>query len=420
MIRTVRGTRDILPEETPLWREVEEAARTTFRSFAYREIRIPTFEERALFERSVGETTDIVSKEMYTFEDRGGRACALRPEGTAGVVRAILEKSLVGHRKELLRLWYHGQMFRYERPGKGRYREFTQVGAEAIGTDDPGADAEMVDVVFSFLRSAGFEELRLLLNSLGCSECRPGWREAVVAHLTPKAPELCGDCRDRLGRNPLRVLDCKVEECGRIVASTPSPLDHLCPACREHLDAVEARLEGLRIPYEITPRLVRGLDYYTRTVFEVVDEGLGGQNAVLGGGRYDNLVELLGGPPTPAIGFAAGVDRIVLLLRERKGVPEERPDVYIVCLGGEAEAQGPVLARELREGGISVELDLLPGGTKGRFRRAARSGAPRTLVLGEDELRQGVVTLKEMESGEQREVPRGDLLRAVAGDGGSR
>jgi len=420
MIQAVRGTRDLLPDETPLWREVEAAWRRTTRLFGYREIRVPTFEERALFERSVGEATDIVSKEMYVFEDRGGRSVALRPEGTAGVVRACIERGLLGHRKELLRLWYHGQMFRYERPGKGRYREFTQVGAEAIGSEDPGADAEMVDLALDFLRAAGFEKLRLLLSSIGCSACRPAWRQAVVAHLEPRREELCGDCRDRLLRNPLRVLDCKEEGCGAIVASSPSPADFLCPACRDHLAALRRRLDSLAVPYEMAPRLVRGLDYYTRTVFEVVDEGLGGQNAVFGGGRYDNLVELLGGPPTPAVGFAAGVDRIVLLLRERRGAPPERPDIYVVCLGAEAQAEALGLARELRGHGLSAEVDLLGGGPKAQFKRADRAGARRVLVLGEEELRRSVVALKDMESGQQREIARAQLLAALSAAGGTK
>jgi len=416
--QTLRGTRDLLPAETPTWRLVEEEARVACASFGYREIRVPTIEEMGLFARGIGEATDVVAKEMYAFQDRGGRSIALRPEGTAGVVRAVIQHSMVGHSKDLLRLWYMGQMFRYEKPQLGRYREFWQMGIEALGSEDPAVDAEVVDLSCSFLQALGFQDLVLLLNSIGCRACRPAHREALVAFFEPLRDDLCPSCRDRLERNPMRLLDCKEEGCAGPSSEAPTPIDYLCDSCEEHLAAVRAHLDALGLEYRIAPRLVRGLDYYVRTVYEVIDEGLGAQNSLLGGGRYDGLMEDLGGPTTPAMGFAAGLDRIVMLLQER-GAVEEKPEVYIVALG--LESLGPVLAlaRELRSEGLRVTADLLGGSAKSQFKRANRAGAPRVLVLGEDEIARGKVGLKEMSSGEQVEMDREGLAQRLLAGGGN-
>lgn len=414
--QTLRGMRDLLPEETPLWRRVEEAARATCAAFGYREIRVPVLEETELFERSMGEATDVVAKEMYTFEDRGERSVSLRPEGTAGVVRAAIQHGMLGHRKELLRLWYMGPMFRYEKPQKGRYREFFQMGVEVLGSEEAAVDAETLELAWTYLDRLGFENLTLLINSIGCHECRPHFRVALVEFFVPRQEELCDDCRERLHRNPLRLLDCKEEGCLGHSGEGPVPGDTLCGSCRDHFAEVRGLLEALGLSYRVEERLVRGLDYYVRTVFEVVDDDLGAQNTLLGGGRYDGLVRDLGGPPTPGMGFAAGLDRLVLLLQERAPL-REAPDLYLVHLGGRTRREAMVMAHHLRAAGIDVEVDLLGGGAKGQFKRADRSGAPRVVVLGEDEMARGVVNLKDMESGEQEELPRDGLAEKLASAG---
>jgi histidyl-tRNA synthetase len=351
-----RGTRDILPGEVERWQWLEERTRRVQALYGYREVRTPFFEATDLFVRSVGEATDIVRKELYTFEDRKGRSLTLRPEGTAPLVRAYLENPAL-RAESPARLYYMGPMFRYERPQAGRYRQFWQIGSELLGSARPEADAEMIDLFRAILVNVGLTEVTVLLNSLGDSVCRPGYREAIRAYFKQHEDKLCGDCKERLETNPLRILDCKVPSCAPVIAGAPSVLDSLCPECAEHFEAVKRALAALGIRYEVAPRLVRGLDYYTRTVFEVHAANLGAQNAVGGGGRYDQLVKDFGGPDTPAIGFSIGMERLLLCIGEESAPKPARPDVCVIALEPGAVMEAQTLARELRG---------LAGGSPGR------------------------------------------------------
>jgi histidyl-tRNA synthetase len=342
-----RGTRDILPGESERWIALEATTREIMSRYGYREVRTPLFESTDLFVRSVGESTDIVRKELYTFEDRKGRSLTLRPEGTAPLVRAYLEHAL-GHGDPVTRLYYIGPMFRYERPQAGRYRQFWQIGAELLGPAAPVADAEMIDLFVAILRGIGLRDVRVLVNSLGDSVCRPVYRERIREHFASRETELCGDCKERLRTNPLRILDCKVPSCQPAIASAPSVLDSLCDPCREHFEGVKAALDQLSIDHETAPRLVRGLDYYTRTVFEVHAAGLGAQNAVGGGGRYDQLVRDFGGPATPAIGFSIGMERLLLATGSLETGSALRPDVCVIAREPGAVLEALRVARELR------------------------------------------------------------------------
>jgi histidyl-tRNA synthetase len=341
-----KGTHDILPGDSERWIWLEQRLRSILARYGYREVRTPMFEATDLFVRSVGEATDIVRKELYTFEDKGGRSLTLRPEGTAPLVRAYLEHSM-GHGQPMARLYYIGAMFRYERPQAGRFRQFWQVGAELLGPGGPAADGEMIDLFTAIMRGVGMEEPRVLLNSLGDATCRPVYREQIRAYFEKHESALCGDCKERLKTNPLRILDCKVPSCQPVIAGAPVVLDSLCDACREHFEGVQAALRALRIPFEIAPRLVRGLDYYTRTVFEVHSGALGSQNAVGGGGRYDLLVQDFGGPSVPAIGFSIGLERLLLAAGDAAAISSE-PDVCVVARTPEAVFEGLALARDLR------------------------------------------------------------------------
>ncbi len=359
-----RGTRDILPGESERWEWLESRTRDIMSRYGYREVRTPMFEATDLFVRSVGESTDIVRKELYTFEDRKGRSLTLRPEGTAPLVRAYLEHSL-GHGDPVTRLYYIGPMFRYERPQAGRFRQFWQIGAELLGPAAPVADAEMIDLFVAILRGVGLSQVTVLLNSLGDATCRPVYRDRIRDHFSGRAADLCEECRERLRTNPLRILDCKVPSCQAIIVQSPSVLDSLCAPCREHFEGVKGALSGLGIAHETNPRLVRGLDYYTRTVFEVHAASLGAQNAVGGGGRYDQLVRDFGGPQTPAIGFSIGMERLLLATSGLEAGAVPRPDVCVVALRPEATIEGLKLARALRgldEGeagtGLRVMVDL--------------------------------------------------------------
>ncbi len=342
-----RGTRDILPGESERWDRLESSTRDILGRYGYREVRTPIFEATDLFVRSVGEATDIVRKELYTFEDRKGRSLTLRPEGTAPIVRAYLEHSL-GHADPTTRLYYIGPMFRYERPQAGRYRQFWQIGAELLGPPSPAADAEMIDLFVSILRGAGLEGISVHVNSLGDATCRPVYRERLQEYFTAHADRLCEECRERLKTNPLRILDCKIPSCQPVIAAAPNVLDSLCEPCREHFAGVGAALDVLALRHETAPRLVRGLDYYTRTVFEVYAEGLGAQNAVGGGGRYDQLVRDLGGPNTPGIGFSIGMERLIMSTGGLEQISAERPDVCIVAREPEAALDALRVARTLR------------------------------------------------------------------------
>ncbi|HLE44649.1 MAG TPA: histidine--tRNA ligase [Methylomirabilota bacterium] len=412
-IRAVRGVRDILPAEAPTWQALEAAAREVFEPHGYRELRLPLFERTELFARGIGETTDVVEKEMYTFQDRSGESVTLRPEATAGVVRAYIEHGLCAQPKPV-RLYTIGPMFRYERPQAGRYRQFHQVNVEALGEAAPALDAEVVGMLMAYFGRLGLSDrLALHVNSIGDSACRPTFRAALAAYLEAHLARLCEECRDRVGRNPLRVLDCKRPDCQPVIEKAPSILDALCGPCREHFDRVRAYLDALGLRYEVTPRLVRGLDYYVRTTFEVLTGELGAQNAVAGGGRYDGLVEVLDGPADPGIGFAIGMERVALLLGPRPD--RAAAAVLLVPLGEPALRRCLALARELRAAGVPTEVAYGVRKLRGELERANRLGVPRVVILGDDELARGAGTLRDMTSGEQRPVPLDDLVAILRG-----
>jgi histidyl-tRNA synthetase len=413
MIKSVKGTRDILPPSTAAWNHVENAAREVFRVYNYQEIRTPILEETALFVRGVGEDTDVVSKEMYTFEDRDGSSLTLRPEATASVMRAYIE-----HRLDQIpgvkKYYYIGPMFRRERPQKGRFRQFYQIGAEAIGSESPMIDAEVIEMVIEVLRRAGIDGFQLLLNSIGDGNCRPQYLELLREKLRDVASSMCGDCQRRAATNPLRVLDCKVPEDQPIIESLPSIADHLCEPCRTHFAAVRAHLDARGISYEIKPRMVRGLDYYMRTTFEITHGSLGSQNSVLGGGRYDGLAESLGSRvAAPGIGFSIGEDRLVMGVEDAH--PDEfRPivDVFLATLGDAADLHAGTLAAELRAAGIVVERSA-DRKLKRALEVANKMSARFTLILGDDELASRTYQLKDMASGEQRSARRDELVALI-------
>lgn len=409
MIRAVKGTRDLLPPSTAVWNHVEAVARQIFRTYNYHEIRTPILEETQLFARGVGEETDIVTKEMYTFDDHGS-SLTLRPEATASVMRAYIEHRL-DQRPGLQKLYYMGPMFRRERPQKGRYRQFFQIGAEAIGSESPVVDAEVIEMVVDLLKRVGLEGFTLLINSVGCSNCRPLYIQRLREELEKVAPTLCDDCQRRAVTNPLRVLDCKVPEDQPIIDRLPSILDYLCEVCRPHFDTVQQLLKDRGIPFEIRPRLVRGLDYYMRTTFEVVHGALGAQNSVLGGGRYDRLAEALGSKlPAPGIGFSIGEDRLVMTV---EGVTKPDPlDLFIAALGEPATHQAGHLAREVRQSGFSVEV-APDGKLKRAMELANKLGARYTLIVGDNEIASGRYALKNMLSGEQEQVGRDEIARRL-------
>jgi histidyl-tRNA synthetase len=410
MIRAVKGTRDLLPPDTAVWNRVERIAREVFRTYNYHEIRTPILEETQLFARGVGAETDIVSKEMYTFEDRDGSSLTLRPENTASVIRAYIEHRL-DQRPGVQKLYYIGPMFRRERPQKGRYRQFFQIGAEAIGSESPFIDAEVIEMVTEMLTRAGLSCFHLLINSVGCKNCRPLFVEKLREALQPVAPSLCEDCQRRAVTNPLRVLDCKVPEDQPAIDKLPSILDSLCEVCAPHFAAVKTYLTDRAIPFEVKPRLVRGLDYYMRTTFEVTHGDLGAQNSVLGGGRYDGLAESLGSSvPGPGIGFSIGEDRLVMTVDQKSDAPL---DVFLAPLGDAALRHAGELARDLRRGGLSVEV-LAGGKLKRAMELANKLGARYALILGDNEIAAGEYSIKDMQSGEQRSAKRNELLAALA------
>jgi histidyl-tRNA synthetase len=410
MIKAVKGTRDILPPSSAVWNHVEAVAREVFRTFNYREIRTPILEETALFARGVGEETDIVGKEMYTFEDRDGSSLTLRPEATASVMRAYIEHRL-DQVPGLQKLYYMGPMFRRERPQKGRYRQFFQIGAEAIGSESPMVDAEVIEMVVEVLRRAGLSGFQLLINSVGHPPCRAKFAEELRERLREVAPRMCGDCQRRAETNPLRVLDCKVPADQPIIDTLPSILDHLCDECGAHFETVKEQLEARGIAYEVRPRLVRGLDYYTRTTFEIVHGALGAQNSVLGGGRYDGLAEALGSRvPAPGIGFSIGEDRLVMTVEEEHpGEYADKLDVYLAPMGAQAARYCVALAGELRGAGVSVEVGL-EAKLKRALELANKAAARYALIVGDNEMAAGEYTLKDMETGEQSKLGREALL----------
>ena len=407
--QNVRGTRDILPGESERWHLVEELARETFGRYGFREIRTPVMEPTDLFVRSVGASTDIVRKEMFTLE-MGGDSMTLRPEGTAPTVRAFIQAGLdrvAGGD----RLYYIGPMFRYERPQKGRQRQFHQIGVEVLGSDDPLVDAETIEMLLYMLERLEVSGTKLALNSVGDRACRPAFREALREFLGPRLQRLCPDCQRRYEENPLRVFDCKVERCAEEIAAAPAMLDYLCEGCRAHFEAVRSYLDGYGVAYEVNPRMVRGLDYYVRTAFEILSEGLGAQNSLMGGGRYDGLIGELGGKDIPGFGWALGVERLLMVMPSRVAGRPAGPEVLVAPLGPASRPAAAIAARALRRAGLRV---LLEGGDRSltaSLRRADRLGAARVLVLGEREIASGQALVRDMRTGEQRMVPIAELAR---------
>ena len=406
MIRAVKGTRDLLPPDTAVWNHVEAVARQVFDAYNYREIRTPILEETQLFARGVGADTDIVTKEMYTFDDRDGSSLTLRPENTASVIRAYIEHRL-DQRPGVQKLYYMGPMFRRERPQKGRYRQFFQIGAEAIGSESAATDAEVIEMVVEILNRAGLTGFELLINSVGCPKCRTVFVEKLREALKDVAPRMCNDCQRRAETNPLRVLDCKVPEDQPIIDQLPSILDYLCEDCKPHFAAVQQYLSDRDIPFTVRPRLVRGLDYYMRTTFEVVHGSLGAQNSVLGGGRYDGLAESLGSKvPAPGIGFSIGEDRLVMSVGDQHAATG--PDLFIAPLGEAALRHAGILARDLRRNGRNVEV-----GSDAKLKKAMelanKIGARQVLIIGDDEILSGAYTLKNMSTGDQRKVTKSEI-----------
>jgi histidyl-tRNA synthetase len=414
VIEAVKGTRDILPDEAGRWQFVEAQAREVFGRYGFREIRTPIFESTELFARGVGEGTDIVAKEMYTFLDRKGRSLTLRPENTAPVARAYLEHGMQ-RGSDLTRLYYIGPMFRYERPQKGRMRQFSQIGVEALGSEHPAVDAETLQMLMVFLDRLGLGANALLLNSVGCETCRPAYREILKKELAPFRDRLDADCQRRLETNPLRVFDCKIPEDQALIAAHASPiLDHLCDDCRRHLDGVRGHLDRLGVRYAMDPRLVRGLDYYRRTTFEVTLPTLGAQSALLGGGRYDGLVQELGGPAVPGFGFAVGEDRLVMSLPSDRTGADPAPDAVAVILG--EEGAGPALeaARRLREAGMTVVVEPFPErSARAQLRRANDLKAKTALLLGSSEAAAGTITVKRLADGLQKTGAARDVAATV-------
>ena len=413
-IQSIRGVKDILPDEIWKWQYIESIAHKIFPRYGFKEIRLPVFEDTRLFSRSIGEATDIVEKEMYTFQDRGGDSITLRPEGTASVVRAYVEHKMYNP-PSVLKMFYIGPMFRYERPQAGRLRQFNQIGVEAMGSPSPIVDVEVMTMLMEFFKELGLTDIKLQINSLGSQECRPQYRELLQTEIEKHLDQLCSNCINRYKRNPLRVLDCKAQQCGKIAEGLPKLIDHLDPASAEHFAEVRSLLDTAGTSYCVNPNLVRGLDYYNRTAFEVTSNNLGSQNAICGGGRYDTLVEELDGPSTPCFGFALGLERLVTLVPfdEEKTLPKN-PDIFIVCLGEEAKTAAFQIAHELRLKGFQVERDYAAGSMKSQMRKANKTQCRFSLILGEDEIRSGKFALKNMETGEQIECSAQDLATEMS------
>ena len=401
-----RGTKDILPEQAGNWLRLENKIRELCALYGYEEIRTPTFEHTELFKRGIGEGTDVVEKEMYTFTDRGDRSITLRPENTASVVRAYLQNKLYAN-AGLVKLFYIGSMFRYDRPQAGRLREFHQFGVEALGEKNPAVDAEIILLAWEFLKSLGLDDLKLKINTVGCPACRPIYRRKLTEYFTEEADELCGDCRRRLEKNPLRILDCKIDGDKDFMDDAPKIETCLCDDCREHFNAVKKFLTAAGVDFEINNRLVRGLDYYTKTAFEIQYAPLGAQSAVAGGGRYDGLIKEIGGDDTPAVGFAAGLERILLALELQNLLPAQDKKIaaFVVASGSAAEVYAFKLLTDLRRKNIPAEMDFGKKSMKAQMKAAAKSGAKFALIIGEDEVANETVTVKNLETSEQEKVP---------------
>ena len=409
-----RGTKDILPEQVGNWLWLENKIRELCAVYGYEEIRTPTFEHTELFQRGIGEGTDVVDKEMYTFTDRGDRSITLRPENTASVVRAYLQNKLYAN-AGLTKLFYIGSMFRYDRPQAGRLREFHQFGVEALGEKNPAVDAEIILLAWDFLKSLGLDDLKLKINTVGCPACRPIFKKKLTEYFTEEIEELCGDCRRRLEKNPLRILDCKVDGAKEVMEDAPKIETCLCDDCREHFNSLKKFLTAAGVDFEIDNRLVRGLDYYTKTAFEIQYAPLGAQSAVAGGGRYDGLIKEIGGDDTPAVGFAAGLERILLALELQKLLPEQNKKIaaFVVSGGATADIYSFKLLTDLRRKNISAAMDFGKKSMKAQMKAAAKSGAKFALIVGEDEVANSTVTVKNLETAAQVVVPLAEVSELV-------
>ncbi len=405
-----RGTNDVLPEDSYKWQFVEQKLIETAGLYGFKETRVPVFEHTEVFTKNVGDTTDVVQKEMYTFTDKGDRSITLRPEFTAGVIRSVIEHSMTAAALPV-KVCYCGGCYRYEKPQAGRLREFHQFGAECIGAASPAADAEVIAMANQLLRDVGVQKISLEINSIGCPTCRAEYHKALKEYFENRKEELCGTCNERLDRNPMRILDCKSPVCADIAKDAPVVIDFLCDECQAHFDGVKARLDSIGISYKVNPRIVRGLDYYTRTVFEFISGDIGAQATVCGGGRYDGLLEQMGSQPQPALGFAMGIERLLMVLENQGAeLPAPRPcDIYIAPMGDAAAIRAGVLCAQLRDEGFEALTDIVGRGLKAQMRYANKIGARFTIVLGDSELESGKAKLKLMESGEEREIDINNL-----------
>ena len=403
--QSLRGMNDILPDETPVWQNIEASVHGVFQRFGYSEIRTPLLEKTELFSRSIGDLTDIVSKEMYTFTDKGDRSVTLRPEETAPVVRAAIENNLIGSDK-LAKLYYMGAMFRYERPQAGRLRQFNQAGVEAIGSNSPVLDAEIILLGIKLFEELGIKGLEVELNSVGCASCRPSYIKTLKAFLKEKLGDLCEDCNARYVSNPLRVLDCKKEKCSAVMSKAPSLSDSLCPECKKHFESVSGLLAAMNIRTRLNNKLVRGLDYYTGTTFEIVSSQLGSQSALCGGGRYDGLVEELGGPKLPAVGFAIGLERLVMLMNAQKpsGKGPGSKFVYVAALGEKAQKEAFIILNSIRNAGVKADMEYTGKSLKSCLKAASLLDADFTVIIGDDEVAKNAALVKDMKTGQQKEI----------------
>lgn len=405
VIQRPKGTQDIIPGKVEKWHDIEREIRDICSDFGYQEIRTPIFESTELFQRGVGETTDIVNKEMYTFMDKGDRSITLRPEGTASVCRAYVENKL-SNQALPVKLYYLGPMFRYENTQAGRFRQFHQFGAEVLGGEDPLVDAEVIHLIWEFFRRIGLSGLEVHINSVGCPACRAEHRDKLQEFLRDRKSELCADCKTRFDKNPMRILDCKKKDCQKLTEHVPTTLDTLCKDCQDHFQKVQQYLTMAEIPFKINPKMVRGLDYYQKTAFEVMAEGIGAQSAICGGGRYDGLVKDIGGPPTPGIGFAMGIERILAVLENQGIEPEEKTEntVLVAALGDLAREKGFMLVSELRKKKIKTLIDLMGRSLKSQMKYADRVKARFVIIIGEEELTNNKVIIRDMRLGDQTEV----------------
>ena len=414
-IKAPKGTKDLLPDESYKWQYIEKKLREITRLFDFREIRVPIFEHTELFLRGVGDTTDVVQKEMYTFLDKGERSITLRPEGTAGVARSFIENGLASGPQPTKMYYLSFPVFRYEKPQAGRLRQHHQFGVEMFGAKDATADAEVISLALAVFRELGVGNLSLNINSIGCKNCRPAYNAALVEYFSARKEELCETCRERLEKNPLRILDCKADACKAIAADAPHMVDHLCEECAAHFEALKSHLSGMGIAYAVNPFIVRGLDYYTKTVFEIISGEIGAQGTVCGGGRYDGLIAQLGGPELPGIGFGMGMERLLLVMEAAGAAIPEPPalDVFVCTTGGDTRSFGFQLMSRLRAGGISADMDHAARSMKAQFKYANKLGARYVAVAGEDEIARGVVKLRNMASGEELEIDPAEIAGVV-------